>query len=290
LIQLHGAIFLLGCAPLFAKILPLPAHEITGLRAVFGGIALGLLLALRREAVRPRSRRDAWMLLLVGAVMTAHWASYFHSIQVSTVAVALIGFFTFPVITVFLEPLFFRGVRLTAGSIASAAAVFAGSVLLVGFDGTGGAGAAGFAWGLASALLLAVRNLLIQRHLSGYSGMTVMGWQMLVVAVVLVPTVADWTVLADGRTLGTLIVLGVVFTAGAHSLFVMSLMRLRARTVGVVFCLQPLVGVAMAAVLLGEVPGWPVVAGGTLIVAVAMLESARAAGRTGADDATASKS
>lgn len=37
-----------------------------------------------------------------------HWVSFFKSIQVSTVAVGLLSFSTYPVFTTFLEPLFFK--------------------------------------------------------------------------------------------------------------------------------------------------------------------------------------
>jgi len=279
--SLYGAVFLLGGAPLFARVVDLPALDITALRAAFGAFALAGLLAAMRETVRIGSRRDAVAMSLVGLVMTAHWVAYFHAIQVATVAVALIGFFTFPVFTVLLEPVFFRGVRITPGNMVSAGLTVAGAMILVGGPGASAAQWAGLGWGVASAVLLAVRNLAVKRHLGAYGGTAVMFWQLIVVAIVLLPLL-DWSAgpldaLGGPRDASALVLLGVVFTAGAHTLFVRSVIALPPRTVSIVFCLQPVVGVALAAALLGERPSVEAIAGGALIILVAGYESVRAA-------------
>lgn len=276
LAQLYCSIFLMGCAPLFAKVIALPAHEITAIRAVFGLTALGLFLVLLNETIRLRNRRDALLVGLVGMTMAGHWVTYFHSIQVSTVAVALTGFFTFPVITVFLEPLFFRDVSLSYKNVLSALGVFVGAALLVGFGGRDQSTLLGLSWGLASATLLALRNILMKRHLVQYPGTVMMLYQMLIVAVLLLPTM-DWSAdFTASESIVYLVALGVVFTACAHTLFVKSLVNLPARTVSIVFCMQPLVGVLLAVVLLNEVPAWHTAIGGIIILTVAGLESVRA--------------
>ncbi|MEQ8967776.1 MAG: EamA family transporter [Azospirillaceae bacterium] len=279
--RLYGAVFLLGGAPLFARVVDLPALDITALRAAFGALALAGLLVAMRETVRIGSRRDIVAMSLVGLLMTAHWVAYFHAIQVATVAVALIGFFTFPVFTVLLEPLFFRGARITPGNLASAGVTITGAVILVGGPAAGPTQWAGLGWGVVSAVLLAVRNLAVKRHLGAYGGTAVMFWQLIIVAIVLLPTL-DWSVgplavLGGPRDGAALVLLGVVFTAGAHTLFVRSVIALPPRTVSIVFCLQPVVGVALAAVLLGERPSLEAIAGGALIILVAGYESVRAA-------------
>ena len=45
---------------------------------------------------------------LSGVILAIHWLTFFHAIQVSTVAIGLIGFATFPIFVTFLEPIMYR--------------------------------------------------------------------------------------------------------------------------------------------------------------------------------------
>ncbi len=62
----------------------------------------------------------------------------------------------------------------------------------------------------------------------------------------------------------------------AHSLFVASLQLIKARTAAVIFALEPVYGIAFAAVLFGEQPSLRMLAGGALIIFATFL-SARSA-------------
>jgi drug/metabolite transporter (DMT)-like permease len=49
--------------------------------------------------------RDWLLMLLCGLLMCVHWVTYFHAMQVSTVAIGMIALYTYPVMSVLLEPL-----------------------------------------------------------------------------------------------------------------------------------------------------------------------------------------
>ena len=85
-----------------------------------------------------------------------------------------------------------------------------------------------------------------------------------------VPALLPWM---DGRAL--LLALGLVCTALAHTLFIASLREVTARTASVVAALEPVYGIALAFVLLGERPDARVLAGGVLIVAAALVATTR---------------
>ena len=72
------------------------------------------------------------------------------------------------------------------------------------------------------------------------------------------------------RELVLLIVLGVFCTALAHTLFIHSMRVLSAHTASVVVALEPVYGIALAFVLLGENPGWRTMIGAALIVGAAL--------------------
>ncbi len=274
LLELNGAVILLGIVPLFAKLIALDAVGIIGWRAILGGLALVAIIQLRGGGFRVDSRRDGWMVIALGVVMAVHWTTYFQAIQVSTVAVAVVAMFTWPVMTVLLEPLVF-GTRYRAGDIGLAACALTGVGLVVPEFSLQSGALQGVAWGLLSALLFAVRNILHRRYLSRYPAMRMMAFQLVVVALCLAPflelpeSTNDWWLLA---------LLGLVFTALAHTLLVGTMRELRAKTVGMISCLQPAYGIAAAALLLGEMPGWRGILGALIVFAVAVLETLKAPG------------
>jgi drug/metabolite transporter (DMT)-like permease len=81
------------------------------------------------------------------------------------------------------------------------------------------------------------------------------------------------------RELALLVVLGVVCTALAHTLFVASLATVSAHTASVVAALEPVYGIALATALLGEWPTIGMLAGCALLVIAAVVASRDAAGR-----------
>ncbi len=65
-------------------------------------------------------------------------------------------------------------------------------------------------------------------------------------------------------------------TALAHSLFITALRTVTAHTASVVAALEPVYGIALALLLLGEVPGPRTLVGGALIVGAAVFATRRA--------------
>ena len=90
LAQLHVAVFLLGWPALFARWVSLPAGMITFGRTLFAGLALAVLVSLSPQGFRVASRKDFLFLTLAGVLLALHWTAFFHAIQVSAVAVALL--------------------------------------------------------------------------------------------------------------------------------------------------------------------------------------------------------
>ncbi|WP_052049740.1 DMT family transporter [Leptolyngbya sp. KIOST-1] len=75
------------------------------------------------------------------------------------------------------------------------------------------------------------------------------------------------------QDLGLLLVLGVLCTAVAHTLFIESLAVLRAQTASVISGLEPVYGIALAALLLGEVPVPRTLVGGAIILGTTLWAS-----------------
>ena len=73
-------------------------------------IAIPLLMALLKLSKQSLSIVFQWKpkFILAGLFMGIHWVTYFYALQWSNVAIGMLSLFTYPVITAFLEPLFFK--------------------------------------------------------------------------------------------------------------------------------------------------------------------------------------
>ncbi len=108
LLQIHLAVVLAGGAGLFAKFVTVSPAVITCARTFFGSLAIAIAAAVVKSSFRLQTRRDLLMLAFSGATLAVHWFAFFVSIQVSTVAIGLLAFSTFPLFVTFLEPLIFK--------------------------------------------------------------------------------------------------------------------------------------------------------------------------------------
>src|SRR5882724_832360 len=82
LLSLHAAVALFGFAGLFGKWIALPPTTIVLGRTVVAALALGTMLAVRRQG---RARFE-WRLGVNGALLALHWVAFFQAIQIAGVA------------------------------------------------------------------------------------------------------------------------------------------------------------------------------------------------------------
>ncbi len=68
------------------------------------------------------------------------------------------------------------------------------------------------------------------------------------------------------HSFGLLLLLGVVFTAGAHVLFIHGLRQVPARNAALVGTLEPVYGVVAAALIIAETPSLRTIIGGAIIM------------------------
>ncbi|MBO7923260.1 DMT family transporter [Alteromonas sp. K632G] len=272
LISLHFTVVLLGGTALFSHLVPLSASDITLMRSVFACIALFLFLKFSSENLALASRKDYLIAIGLGILMALHWVTYFAAMQYSSVSVGMIALFTFPVITVLIEP-FFEKVSLVWQDIVSALTVIAGVYFIVPETSLDNDITLGVLIGVGSAVLYAFRNLIHRKHFKQYSGAKAMAWQTLVIAIFLLPTGSNEIANASLSAWLMLLLLGTVFTALPHALIAASLRHLRAKTFSLIACMQPFYGVILAVLLLDENPSGNTLLGGILITSASIYET-----------------
>lgn len=281
LIELQVATMILAFASILRKWIDAPEEIIVGLRGWMGAAALLLWLLVRGRSLKWHDAKSGAWIVLSGVILCVHWVTYFYAIDVSTVAVAMISLFTFPVITAFIEPLMF-GDRFSRRTFLNAGLVLAGVALLVPEFNFENNITRGVVFGLGSAVLFAMRNLMNRKSLKHHDGVSIMMWQNVIVAVALTPWllvaaggsgeryVTGWPITGDEWW--SMIALGILCTAVGHTLFITCLSHLSVSTASVINCLQPIYGTVLAMFLLDERPDTTTIAGGALIFAAVIHE------------------
>ncbi len=272
LINLHLTVMLLGGTALFSKLIPLSALDITFGRSLPAFIMLFLFVKLSGESLKLNQTKDYFIGLGLGIIMAVHWVTYFASMQYASVSVGIIALFTFPVITVLLEPLFEK-IRICWQDIASALVVLVGIYLIVPSVSLSDDVTLGVVIGVFSAFLYAIRNLLHRKYFSHYSGAKAMGYQIMIICPCLIFFLSDDFVSMDMSTAILLLLLGTIFTALPHAMVATALKHLRAKTFSLVACMQPFYGVVFAIIMLNENPTWQTLVGGMLVVSAAVYET-----------------
>jgi drug/metabolite transporter (DMT)-like permease len=275
LVRIHLAVVLFGFPGLFGKWLALPPVLIVFGRVVFAAATLAVVMAAGRRGFRVGSRRDLLRLLACGLILAVHWTTFFQSVQVSSVAVGLLAYSSFPVFTAFLEPLLMRE-RWDPASLIYALLCVLGIGLIVPRFDLSDAVLRGVLWGLLAGLTFAFLTVL-NRDLAGrHPSLKVAFYQDLFAALFLLPVVLPRGLPFSGRDLALVAVLGVLCTALAHTLFIEGMKRVGARTASVLSALEPVYGILLALVFLKEGPSLRTVSGGAIVLVTALAATLRA--------------
>lgn len=269
-IELHIAVLLFGISGLFGKLISADSTTIVFGRTAFAAIAIyiGLKIFAVKLTVAPGNSRI--VLPLSGLVLALHWVAFFHAIQISTVAIGLIGFATFPVFVTFFEPLISRQ-KIRGIDIASALIVMAGLILVApGFD-LANTGTIGLLWAMVSGALFAILTLLNRRLVETNTFMVVAFFQHSSAALLLLPFLFLLGEYPSSNTIWQLLVLGVFCTALPQTLFIKSLTALKAQLASIVTGLEPVYGIVLAAVFLNEKPDLSTALGAALVFGAVIL-------------------
>ena len=269
----HVTAILFGLTGIFGALIHASASVITFGRAAFAMLALAVFALLQgRALLRGLNRKKLFVYFISGLMLAAHWVTFFIAIKVGGVAVATLGFASFPAFITLLDLAVFRDRPHLAESLLLLL-VTLGLVLVTPSFELANQGTVGLLWGIASGLSFALLAMTNRRATDGRNGVQVVFWQNATVAVVMAPfAVLDLVQLGPVDWLN-LAILGVLCTAVSQALFVKSLKVLNARSAGMIISLEPVYAIACAWWLFHEAPSYRMLAGGALIVLAIVLSA-----------------
>ena len=271
LIQAYIAVILMGIGITVIQTLPIPSQTLVWYRVAIAAPGLALYAILSKQSLHvPRALRSAlfWTALLTGV----HWISLFIAIKLSTVAIGMISFYSFPIFTTLFEAGLQRRKPQTRDLSISILILF-GVILLTPITGASLELLPGVLMGLLSGILWAGRMVLIRHRLRSVSGLATMFWSMVILIICLSPflihSLPPWK--WDGSVIRGVIFLGLFVTAFCHTVLLASLRHISATLVGQIAPIQ-IVSASLAGWLFLQEPlTFRIIAGGLLIASTGFI-------------------
>lgn len=271
----HIAAVLFGLTGIFGALINSSAEMITFGRALFAVAGLFLILLWQKKSIiQGITRFEGWMLLLSGSLLAIHWVTFFIAVKVGGVAVATLGFASFPAFITIIDWIVFKD-RITQREWVLLLLVSVGLILVTPQFSFGDSGTIGLLWGILSGFSFGLLAVVNKRGVQGIDAMQVAFWQNSVVMLLLFPFVLssgwglssiDWFYLA---------LLGIFCTGLSHYLFVKSLESLNARIAGMIIALEPVYAIGFAWWLFGSTPTIRMISGAALILFAIAFSSSK---------------
>ena len=266
----HIAALLFGLTGIFGALIQADATVITCGRALFAVAALAAYATFKKLPLGKVKGRQAGFLVLTGLLLAVHWVTFFVAVKVGGVALATLGFASFPAFIAVLDVLIFRE-RIGAREGLLLSMITLGLILLTPSFDWADRGTAGLLWGIASGLSFAMLVMANRRAAAGLNALQIAFWQNAVVTMVLAPGVFGQPLVLQLSDWIHLALLGVFCTALAQFLFVKSLESLDARRAGMIIALEPVYAIACAWWLFAQQPSLRMLAGAAFIICAIVL-------------------
>ena len=248
-LKLHGVVLAWGLTAVLGRLIDLPAMEIVVLRTALAVAALWVVARARGVSLRI-SAGTAWQLLGTGALIGIHWILFFSAGHASNATISVAGLPTTLVWTALVEWLLFRK-PLRGHELALGLLMIPAVWLILSFEfrySTGFLLSVGSA--VVGSLFAALNGQLARRHHYLTISFYQMGAACLISAAAL--PIFDSPKLPSWSDLRWLLVLSLVCTVYAYTAYIELLRRLSVFTINLVYNLEPLYSMALAALLLGE--------------------------------------
>ena len=86
LLAIHLAVIIFGMTALFSQIIPFDALTISAWRSVVAAIVLAFVVVISKQHLPLGNAKRYLLMAMLGVLLAGHWITYFHSMQVASVA------------------------------------------------------------------------------------------------------------------------------------------------------------------------------------------------------------
>ncbi len=262
-----------GTVPLIVRSVDLPPAAIVAARFWFGALALTAVLLWEQRAQRP-SGPPVWSVsrgraVAVCVTLAVHWMCEIAAYQHAPIGTALFIIFLAPIGIAAVAPRLL-GERIDRQTVAALALAVVGFAFMS-RNALKASGGTGLTLALAAAVSFVALVVLNKPLAQTYGGVRAAQMQMTGAGVLIIPVVLAAHITSPQAAWLWLIVLGVVHTGLAISVYLSALTVVGATVTGVLGYLEPTTAVVWAWLVLGESPSAATLVGGAAILGAGVL-------------------
>ncbi|MGB1167523.1 MAG: DMT family transporter [Flavobacteriaceae bacterium] len=270
-ILLNIAMLCVSTSGTLGRAINLPPPLAIWSRAVIAFILLLAYVIWKKKRLLLDFKKEGFAAIISGILMAAHWVTYFFALQWSSVAIGMLSLFTYPMITLLLEPFFFQ-ISYQKRHLLLGVMILTGVYLLAPSFALNNTITQGVLMGILSSLCYSLRNILMKQKIATVEGSVLMLYQMGITLIMLLPALIYFEVKSYIDNLPYLLILGVLTTAVGHTLFLNSFKKFSVGTVSIMSGIQPIYGILLGIVFLNEIPSYRSILGGLLIILTVLIE------------------
>ncbi|NQY35979.1 MAG: DMT family transporter [Alteromonadaceae bacterium] len=265
------AVTLMGFVPVLVKWTNANETTIGIARLVIGTLGTLTLLASAKSlsTLTSITKKDWLWLALMGLVFAVHWYSYFLAINIASVSFAVIGVSTYGIHLLLLNRFFFKE-TIKPSEFSAIILAFTGVLIAapsLNFDSNAFVGfsyglISGFLYGLLSIMHKKTNHLPTHHRALGQFGFALICFSLFWTSSNWQLNTADWV---------NLLVLGVVCTLVAHTLWIKVSTELPANLTAILYYIYLPVAMGLSVLILDEVLSWQKLLGAGIIVSANII-------------------
>lgn len=253
--KLIVSMLIFGTIGIFVRYIGLPSSVIAVSRGYVGMLFLVLVLLVQRKKPDAGAIRENLLLLVVsGGLIGMNWIALFEAYNYTTVTTATLCYYLAPVFVTLASP-FVLGEKLTAKKLLCVAVALFGMVFVSGVLEGGISGLRGILCGVTAAVLYAC-VILLNKRMKPIPAFDKTLIQLGMAATVSLPyvlaTVDVGALDPSPAALGLLLVVGIIHTGVAYTMYFSSMDAIPAQTVALFSYIDPVSAIFLSAIFLKE--------------------------------------
>jgi drug/metabolite transporter (DMT)-like permease len=276
ILLMHFVILIFGFTGILGKLITIEAIPLVFWRTLIGGGAIYVWLKMRRK-VSKKSTSDVLKMGGIGLLVAIHWITFFASIKISNVSVALTMLATSPMFIGFLEPLIFKR-KIDWRELTVAAVVLVGVGTIFSFNTTYHEGMIlGIISAFFASLFATLNGVLIKTHdASNISLVELLTASAAIFILLFFTGEVNWELFVlSSQDWFWITILALVATSFAFIAFTSVMKVLTPFTTSVAINLEPIYSIILAVMIFGdeEIMGTRFYIGASIIIGAVFLNS-----------------
>ena len=273
---MHFVILIFGFTGILGKLITIEAIPLVFWRTLIGGGAIYVWLKVRRK-VSKKSTSDVLKMGGIGLLVAIHWITFFASIKISNVSVALTMLATSPMFIGFLEPLIFKR-KIDWRELTVAAVVLVGVGTIFSFNTTYHEGMIlGIISAFFASLFATLNGVLIKTHDASNISLVELLTASAAIFILLFFTgkVNSELFVLSSQDWFWITILALVATSFAFIAFTSVMKVLTPFTTSVAINLEPIYSIILAVIIFGdeEIMGTRFYIGASIIIGAVLLNT-----------------